>query len=378
MNFELTEYQKMIKSAARDFLAKECSKTTVREIQESEPGYSPELWRKMADLEWTSMLFPERYGGMEASPIDMAVLYEEMGRALLSSPHLSSVVLCGSTILRGGSEAIKDEFIPKIARGELCFTLALTEPDYGWNASSIATTATPEGSSYLIKGSKLFVPYANAADYILVTARTGDGIPEESISLFIVDTEASAGLNCISLHSSIAEPTGEVILNNVKVPASNMVGELNKGWPLLWEVIKLGIILQCAETIGGADSVLEMTINYSKDRIQFGQYIGSFPRVQDRIINMVNDLDKARWATYEAAWRLSESLPCDLEVSTAKVLSSAAYSTVCQESAHVHAGVGFMKDYDLWLYHKKAWAEKNYLGSPDFHRKIIARKLAMV
>ena len=375
MNFELTESQKTLKTMARDFLEKECPKTVVREIQESELGYSPELWRKMADLGWTSMVFPEKYGGEEVSLFDLAVLYDEMGRALLPSPHLSSVVLSGLTILQCGSEAIKEEFIPKIAKGELCFTLALTEPDYGWDASSIATTATPDGDNYLIKGTKLFIPYANAADYILVVAKTGDGIPEESISLFIIDAKSSAGLSCIPLNGSFAEPLNEVVFDNVRVPKSNILGEVNKAWPCLSDVLKIGTVLQCAETIGGADFVLEITINYSKERLQFGQYIGSFTRIQDRIFNMVNALDKAKWVTYETAWRLSEGLPCDLEVAAAKALSSAAYGTVCQEAAHVFAGPGFMKDFDLWLYHKKAWTEKHYLGSSDLHRKIIAREL---
>ena len=375
MNFELTEFQKALKTAARDFLEKECPKTEVRKIQESELGYSPELWRNMADLGWASMPFPEQYGGEGASLFDLVVLYEEMGRALLPSPHLSSVVLCGLTLLRGGSEALKEEFIPKIAKGELCFTLALTEPDYGWDASSIATRATPDGDNYLITGTKLFIPYANAADYLLVVARTGDEVPEDSISLFAVDTKSSAGLSRNPLHGSIAETISEVTLDNVKVPKSNMVGEVNRGWPLLWEVLKVGAILQSAEAVGGAEFLQELTINYSKERIQFGQYIGSFQRIQDRVINMVNAVDKAKWTLYEAAWRIDEGLPCDIEVSVAKVLSNAAYETACQEAAHVFAGAGYMKDFDLWLYHKKNWAVENYLGSSDFHRKIIAEGL---
>ncbi len=375
MNFELTEYQKTLKTMARDFLENECPKTVVREAQESELGYSPELWRKVADLGWTSMPFPEKYGGEETSLFDLAVLYEEMGRALLPGPHLSSVVLSGLTILRCGSEAIKEEFIPKIAKGELVFTLALTGPDYSWEASSIATTATPEGDNYIIKGTKLYIPYANAADCILVAAKTRDGIPEESISLFIVDAKKSAGLSCIPLHGSFAEPLSEVVFDNVKVPESSMVGEVNKGWPHLKEVLKVGTVLQCAESVGGAEFVFEMTVNYSKEREQFGQFIGSFTRIQDRIMNMVNDLDKAKWVTYDAAWRLSESLPCDIEVSAAKVMSSVAYSNICLEASYVFAGLGFMKDFDLWLYHKKAWTEKHCMGSPDLHRKIVAREL---
>ena len=375
MNFDLAESQKMLKSAARDFFDTEFSKTLVREVQESELGYSPELWHKMSDLGWTGMIFPEEYGGEGAGLIDLVILYEEMGRALVTVPHLASVVLSGLTILRCGSQALKEEFIPMIAKGEVCFTLALTEPNYGWDAASIATTATPDGDGYIINGTKLFVPYANAADYILVAAKSRDEAPEESISLFIIDTKDSPGLSRAPLHGSISEPMGEVIFDNVRVPKSGILGEVNGGWPALKEVLRVGTVLQSAEAIGGAEAVLELTINYAKERIQFGQYIGSFQRIQDRIINMVNDLDKARWVTYEAAWRLSEGLPCDVEVSAAKALASDSYSRSCNEAHHVTAGLGFMKDFDLYLYSKRARELHHYLGSPSYHRKILARKL---
>lgn len=375
MDFELTESQKMLKSAARDFFEQECPKRVVREIQESDLGYSPELWHKMVDLGWVGMIFPEEYGGSEASLLDLTLLYEEMGRALLPSPYLSSII-CGLTILECGSEPIKREFIPKIAKGEVCFSLALTEPDYSWDASSIITVATPSADSYLINGTKLFIPYANVVDYILAVARTGNTTAEESISLFIVDAKNSPGFSCVPLYGSFAGPLNEVVFDNVKVSESNKLGEINKGWHYLREPLKAGIVLLCAEMVGGAEFVVELTINYAKERMQFGQYIGSFQRVQDRIINMVNDLDKARWVTYEAAWKLSEALPCTTEVSVAKVLASTAYRDVCREAAHVFAGPGFMKDFDLWLYHKKAWEDYNFLGSPAFHRKIVAAELA--
>ncbi|MFC2032215.1 acyl-CoA dehydrogenase family protein [Chloroflexota bacterium] len=375
MNCDFTESQKTLKTMARGFLEKECPKAMVREILDSETGYSTELWQTIAELGWTSMPFPEKYGGEEADLIDMVVLYEEVGRALMSTPHLTSVILSGLTILKCGSEVQKDEFIPKIAKGELIFTLALTESEYRWDAASVTTTAIPDGDSYVIKGTKLLIPYANIADHLLVVAKTGKGVPEESISLFIVDAQNTTGLTCKRLSGNFTEPLCEVTFENVKVPNSGLSGEVNKGWPHLQEVMKTAIVLLCAETVGGVEFVSELTVNYTKERMQFGQYIGAFQRIQDRIINIVNALDRAKWLTYDAAWRLSEGMPCNIEVSAAKAYSSAAYTTACQESAHVHAGTGFLKDYDLWLYHKKAWTTDHYLGSTDYHRKLAAKEL---
>ena len=377
MDFEFNETQKQLQTTARNFLKSECPLSLVRELLDSEPGYSPELWRKMAELGWLSLIFPQRYGGDEASPLDLAVIYEEMGRALMPSPHLSSVVLSGLAILAGGSEEQKTNFLPKIGNGELVFTLALTEPECDWSASSISTSAIANGNHFILKGTKLFVPYVHAADYVLCVAKTRDsGVPENDVSLFIVDAQASSGLKCNRLSGFLGEPLCEVALENVIVPSENLLGRLNKGWTYLTSAIEAGTVMQCCEMVGGADFVLELTINYVKQRTQFGQFIGSFQRVQDRIINMLNDLDKARLFAYEAAWRLSESLPCHLEISIAKVAASESYDNICNESHYVHAGIGFMSDYDLYLYTRKAKTTKNYLGSPGFHRKIVAEELA--
>ncbi len=377
MNLELSETQKQLQTMARDFLKGECPLSVVRELQGSAQGYSAEHWHKMAEFGWLSMIFPEEYGGEEASLLDLAVIYEEMGRALLPSPHLSSAILSGLAILDGGSQAQKAEFLPKIGSGQLVFALALTEPEYDWGASSISTSATAEGDHFVLNGTKLFVPYAHAADYILCVAKTRDsGVPEDDISLFIVSAGASQGLKCNRLSGFLGEPLCEVLLDNVGVPTENLLGELNEGWPYLTRAIKTGTVMQCCEMVGGADFVLELTINYAKERTQFGQFIGSFQRIQDRIINMLNELDKARLFAYEAVWRLSEGLHCDIELSAAKTVVSEAYDNVCNESHHVHAGMGFMTDYDLYLYTRKARTTKNYLGSPSFHRKTIANELA--
>lgn len=378
MDFELSKMQKQMQRGAREFLSKECPLTLAREILESDKGYSAELWHKMKDLGWlnTGQLFPPEYGGEEGNLLDLAVLYEEMGRVLMPSPHLSSVVLSGLTILGAGNAGQKADLLPGLENGDQIFTLAVTGPEYGWDAASVSTRATAEGDSFVINGAKLFIPYAHVADYILCAARTGDsGNPEEGVSLFIIDARHSPGLKCRRLSGFLGEPLGEVVLDNVRVPARNLLGERNRGWAHVARAIKVATVMECCEIVGGAQAVLELTINYAKRRVAFGQFIGSFQRVQDRIINILNDLDKTRLVTYEAAWRLSEGLPCDLEVSVAKALASEAYTNICDESHYVHAGIGFMVDYDLYLYTRKARTVKNYLGGPVFHNKIIARTI---
>jgi len=193
MDFSLSEEQEMLKTMARDFLEKECPESFVRDMDEDEDGYSPEVWRKIADLGWLGLIYPEKYGGTEGSILDLAVLYEEMGRAIFPSPHLSTVVLCGQTILAVGSEEQKTELIPKIVNGDLILSLALTEPESSWDgtawdAEGVTVRATPDGDDYIIDGIKLFVHDAHVADYLLCVTRTRDGAaPEDGITLFLVD-----------------------------------------------------------------------------------------------------------------------------------------------------------------------------------------------
>ena len=377
IDLSLSEEQEMLRKAARDFVSTECPKNVVREIEESEIGYSPEQWRKMAELGWLGIIFPERYGGAEANFVNLAILCEEMGRGLLASPYIPTIV-CGLIILACGNEEQKAKFIPEIANGEAIFCLALTEPDFGWEPDSVHTMAVPSDDHFTISGSKLFIPYAKAADYILcVTRSRSEGHPEDGISLLIIDKN-SQGLSFSNLDGSSGEHLAEIVLENVKVSKANLLGGLHEGWAALQKALKAGMVMLCAEMVGGAQAVVDLTIDYAKGRVQFGQPIGYFQRVQDRIINMVNDLDKSRLSTYEAAWRLGEVLPCDLEVSVAKAVSSDAYNRICLEAHHVFAGVGYMQDFDLYLYTKKTKTAQWYLGDATFHRKIIARELGMV
>ena len=229
MDLSLTEEQQMLKTAARDFLGRECPWTLVRDIDESETGFSAELWRKMAELGWLGMVSPEAYGGIGSSLTDMAVIYEEMGQVLLPGPYFSSTMLCASIILELGTEAQKQQLLPAIAQGESILALVLTEPDYGWEPECIHLSATPTEGGFVLNGTKRFTHDAQIANKIICVARTRESNnPAEGITLFLVDKE-SPGLTCRNLSGFAGEKLNELTFNSVEVPASSILGGRDNG-----------------------------------------------------------------------------------------------------------------------------------------------------
>lgn len=377
MDLAFSEEQDMLWKSARDFLADKCPKTLVREMEVDERGYPPELWKEIAELGWLGLPFPEIYGGGEMSFLDLVVLLEEMGRACLPGPYISTVVLAGLPVMEWGTEAQKQQILPGICRGEMIATLALTETSARYNAASLKTTATAEGDDYIINGIKLFVPDAHIANLIICAARTSESAdPEEGITLFIVDTE-SDGIETVLLSTIAGDKQCEVTFNQVKVPRSGILGEVGQGWRMLKRIIEWAALAKSAEMAGGNQQVLEMTIDYSRNRIQFGKPIGAFQIIQHYIADMSVDVDSARTALYKAAWALSEGLPCAKEVSIAKGWINDAYRRVATQSHQIHGAIGFTKDHDLELYFRRAKAAEPFFGDTDFHREIVAQELGL-
>ncbi|MFC2041703.1 acyl-CoA dehydrogenase family protein [Chloroflexota bacterium] len=381
MDFAMSEEQEMLKKAARAFLEKECPESFVREMEEDDDGYSPEVWRTIADLGWLGLVYPEKYGGSDMSILDLAVLYEEMGRAMFPSPHLSTVVLCGLTILAAGSEEQKADLLPRIASGDLILSLALTEPESSWDgkawdAEGITVSATPDEDDYIINGTKLFVHDAHIADYLLCATRTKKGAnPGDGVTLFLVDAK-SPGISCTLLKTTAGDKQSEVIFDKVRVPKKNMVGELNGGWSPLAKVLQTGAVLLCAEMVGAGQALLELTVEYAKTRIQFEQPIGVNQYVQDHCVHLLSEVDGARWVTYQAAWKLSEGLPSDMEVAIAKAWTSDAHERACWRAHQVHAGVGYTVDAGLVpLYSRRAKAQQLYLGDTAHHLEKVAEQV---
>lgn len=377
MDLGLTEEQEMLRKMARDFLTNECPKSLVRAMEEDERGYSPELWRKTAELGWPGLAFPEAYGGMGGSFLDLCVLLEEMGRALLPGPFFSTVVLGGLPLLAAGTEAQKKEFLPRLSRGELVMTMALTEPSGTWDASGVKARAARSDGGFTITGAKLFVPNAHVADVLLVVARTEPrSRGENGLTLFLVDGK-SPGIRCTQLKTIASDKQSEVVFNKVAVPDARVLGPVSGGWPIVAQALEKAAAAQCALMVGGAQQVLEMTVDYAKTRVQFGRPIGTFQAIQHKCANMVTDVDGARFVAYQAAWRLSEGLPATTEVSIAKAWVSDAYRRACAEGHQIHGGIGFTKDHDMQLFFRRAKAGELAFGDGDFHREVVARQLAI-
>jgi alkylation response protein AidB-like acyl-CoA dehydrogenase len=377
MDFDLTESQKIMKKAARDFLETECPQTLVREMELDESGYSPRLQRKMAELGWNGLAFPEKYGGSGGDFVDLMVLLEEMGRALLPGPFFSTVVLGGLLILENGSEEQKQRFLLDIVKGKVNMTLALAEPASRYKFDAIGVTAIKDNNEYVINGVKLFVPYAHVADFLICAAKTKEGTPPgEGISLFIVD-KSSLRITHNVMRTIAMDKQCEVVFENTRVPEERILGELDKGWPSLETLLQKATIALCAEMIGGMQRVLEMTVDYVKQRVLFGRPIGNLQLIQSRCVEMLALLDDSRLLTYEAGWKLSQGLSCAKEVSTAKAQASEAYRTVTTIAHGVHGGVAYCLDHDMYLYFRRAKAAETSYGDADFHREKIAEELGL-
>ena len=381
MDFSLNEVQERLKKEARAFLEKECPESLVRAMEEDAKGFSPDLWHKLADRGWLGLPFPKEYGGAGGSFIDLAVLFEEMGRAMLPSPYLSTVILCGMTMLEAGSQKQKSDLLPRIAKGDLVISLALTEPESSWDnrawkPEGITLRATPRGNDYIINGTKLFVHDAQIADYFLCVTRTSEGKrPGDGITLFLVDANAP-GISYEMLDTTAGDKQSEVTFKRVKVSKNNIVGSLNRGWAPLEKVIKKGAVLLCADMVGAGQRVLEVTVDYAKTRIQFDLPIGINQYVQDHCVFLLSEVDAARWLTYQAVWKLNEHLPCDQEVAMAKAWTSDSHERACWRGHQVLAGVGYEVDQGvLPLYSKRGKTKQLYLGGSDFYLESLAQQM---
>lgn len=377
MNFNLSEEQEMLRTMARDFLTNKAAKPKIREIEKSEKGYSPELWKEMAGLGWQGLVLPEKYGGGGMSFLDMAVLLEELGRGALPGPFLPTAILGGLSILDAGTDEQKQEYLPKIASGEAIFTLALTEADAQYSAASMTLKATADKDDYVLNGSKLFVPDAHIAGYIICVARTGaQGKPEAGITLFIVDAKSS-GIKTTLLKSIGGDRLCEVVFDKVRVPGKNILGKLNEGWAAIEKLLEKATAAKCCEMVGELQAALDMTVAYAKDRKQFGHPIGTFQVLQHYMAQMVTDVEGARFATYEAAWKLSEGLPCRKEVAVAKAWTGDASKRVMAYAHQIHGAIGVTMDHDLQFYTRRLKAAEPTFGDADAYREVVAQEMGL-
>lgn len=373
MDLSLNEHQQMLRRSVRSFIEREAPRDKIVALQRSDTGYHPDTWRKVAELGWLGLLIPDAYDGGGASLTDAAVLYEEFGRGPLPGPFFTSGVLSALTVLKTATEEQRRRILPDIASGRAIFTVAITEPARSWGAPGVALAADRRGGHYRLNGVKLFVSDAVAATHLIVALRTGPDA--DAISLLIVDKQAR-GVSVRNLPGFLGWQA-EVRFDNVEVPASALLGgRENGGWTAFTRAMERALPVLCAYQVGSCQAVFEMSVEYSQTRIQFGVPIGRFQRVQDHIVRLVDHLDAARWATYEALWKLDSGRPAAASVHMAKAVTAEAHMEACNAAHEVHAGIGSSIEYGLVAHTQLSRTLFNYLGEPKWHKRRMADALA--
>ena len=353
MQFGLSESQQILKDMAQKFFTGECPIAEVRRIMETETAYDAGLWRKLADQGFTGIIFPEEYGGMGLGKVELVLLMEEAGRALLPGPFFSTVALAGPALDACATPAQKKKYLAPICTGDARSTVALLEAGAGWNTADLQMTEK-DGK---LTGQKLFVTDAAAANFIIVAARNG---------VFVVDPKA-AGVK-VSPMEGMDLTRRLYALDLTNVPAE----KLGAGDGLA-KALNVATTALAGEMVGGMQRTLDITVQYAKTRKQFGKPIGIFQAVQHKCADMYLETESSRSAAYYAAWALQENAPdAALSVSIAKMYASDACRTVGNSGIQVHGGMGFTWENDLHLYYRRAKACETTLGDATFHRERIA------
>ena len=375
MDIGFTDEQELLRETARKFLDSECATKFVRDVMATDTAVTDAFWQQLAENGWLGINFAEDDGGSGLGLVDLVVLMEEIGRAVMPGPYLATVLLGGAAIAEAGSPAQRREYLAKIADGSLKATLALTEANARWDAAGITLAAREDRGGFTLSGSKMFVPDAHLADVIAVATRTRDGSTmEDGVSLFLVP-KGAVGVS-VKLLPSIDKTRKlcEVRLDNVSVPTSALLGEVHGGWPALSRVIDKAAVALAAEMCGGAQKVLDITVEYAKLRETFGKPIGAYQGVKHKCADMLVDIENAKSLTYYAAWAIDEgSDEATQAVSMAKAYASDASRKVCAAGIQLHGGIGMTWEHDLQLYLKRGKACEVAFGDAAWHRERVAR-----
>jgi alkylation response protein AidB-like acyl-CoA dehydrogenase len=365
MSSTITSEQEQLRSVVRQFLEAKSPESAVRQQMATDRGFDDAVWKQMADeLELQGLAIPEAYGGSGFGFQELTLVLEEMGRALLCAPYFSSIVLAANTLLLGADDAAKSDFLPGIATGKILATLALTEDTGRWDQDGIAATAR-DSDGWHVSGTKSFVLDGHIADLILVVARSANGL-----SLFAVDGDAPGLTRELLSTLDLTRKQARLTLEGV---TARLIGPEGKAWPAIQRVLQLAAIALAAEQVGGAQRVLETAVEYAKLRVQFGRSIGSFQAIKHKCANMLLAVETARSAAYYAAHCANESHE-DLPwvTSLAKAYCSEAYLHAAAENIQVHGGIGFTWEHSAHLYFKRAQTSELVLGSPVYHRELMA------
>ncbi len=351
MDLDLTSEQEMLRQMVRGVCRSYASVETVRAMEDDPVGYPTDLWKQMAALDLIGLMIPAEYGGSAMSALEGAVVYMELGRALAPTPHFVSAVMAAGVLLRSGSEAQKHEWLPRIVAGDAIVTTAWLEPGNGYTARGVQTHARPDGDHVVLEGVKSHVPFASAATAMIVLARTGAG--DTDIDLFVVDAGQS-GLTTTQQLTVASDAQYEVSLSNVRVPESARVGAAGSGWDTWHDTLLDGVVLLAAQAVGGARYALDITVQYAKDREQFGKPLGAFQAIAHYLSDAVTAVDGAETLVFEAAWAAATGRSIDRLAPMAKLFACKTFRDVTAMAQQVFGGVGFTVEYDIQLYFRRA------------------------
>jgi len=371
MNFGFSEEQDELRKMVKRFLDEKSSETEVRRLMATEDGYDPAVWSQMAnELALQGLGIPEEFGGQGFGPVELYVVFEEMGAALLCSPYFATVALASNALLTTATDAAKAKYLPGIAAGDTIATLALTNNAGSWNVSDTGVTASGSGDAFTLNGVKNYVVDGSTASLILVTATTDKGV-----SLFAVD-KGAAGLTTTWL-PTMDQTRKQSKLEFANTPATliSVDGAATAG---ITKTLQIAAAALAAEQVGGAQRVLNNAVEYAKNRVQFGRPIGSFQAIKHKCADMLLEVESAKSAAYYAAWAAQEdNEELAIAASLAKSYCSEAYFHAAAENIQIHGGIGFTWEHHAHLYFKRAKSSELMLGDPAYHRELLAEKLGI-
>ena len=386
MDFALTEEQEMIRESAENFLADVSSSAAVREAMQTEHGYDKQVWQRICEeMVWPAIHIPEAYGGMGLGYVELAVLLEKMGKYLLCSPYFSTVSLGVNALLMAGTEQQKASYLPKIAEGQLTATLAYTGVNGRWDAHAVQATYQKTVDGYQLNGRLRFVPDGHTADLLIVAAREQGSEGEQGVALFAVSADSQGVARQWLPTMDQTRKQAEINLTAVSVDDSALMVNADGGWSKLSSIIQLAQIAVAAEQMGGAQQTLDMAVDYTQEREQFGRKIASYQAIKHKAADMMLKAEVARSAVYFAACvgqevlaeqgdaELIDDLP--QAASMAKAYCSDAFFFNAGNAIQFFGGVGFTWEYDCHLYFKRAKSTETFLGNASYHRELIAKQL---
>jgi len=374
MDLGLSEIQKMLQESSRSYLEENCTMSFIRAMESDDIGITEEIWKNMSEMGWLGLMIPEEYSGSGFKFEDMSILLEEMGRVALSGPFFSTAVVGVQSLLISGNESQKKELLPKISSGQIKLSLAFNESTGSFDESEISNTvATKNQNGWTLNGEKLFVNDAIGSDYFIVASKSENN---EGISLFLVPSNTE-GIEIEKMESIGGDKIFKVKFNEIKLDDTQLLGEENQGWETLSQLFSYGASGKSSEMSGASSKVMDMTLDYIKDRKQFDRPIGSFQAVQHHAADMAILTKVSTQFARKAAWKLSNSDDSNLDINRSKAYVSKSFHDICQISHQLHGAIGYTWDYDLQVFTRKMQHQKLAFGDSDYHYKKISNELEL-